>query len=301
MSAGADSLKSVLYALAANFGIAIGKTVAAVITRSGSMQAEAIHSFADCANQVLLLWGMRQSKSPPTSDFPMGHGKAIYFWSFVVSLLLFSVGGLFSVYEGWHKLHDTEPLSRPGLALGILGFSMVLESFSLYGALREIRKEFNGRSLWRWFRESRKAELVVIVGEDIAALAGLALAFTFVLLTVATGNPMWDALGSIAVGVLLVLVAYFVSVEIKAMLLGQSAEAPVREGIHRSVAMHPGVEQVLEIITLHFGDAVMVAVKAKMKPQPSVDALCEVINDAERRLKQEFPDVRWVFFEPDVR
>lgn len=301
MSAGADSLKSVLYALGANFGIALAKTAAAIITKSGSMMAEAIHSFADCSNQVLLLWGMKQAKQPASADFPMGHGKAIYFWSFLVAVLLFTVGGLFSAYEGWHKLHDPQPLNSPWIAVGVLVFGLALECVSLRACLVEVNKVRNGRSLWQWFRQSRQAELVVILGEDIAALFGLGLALVFILLTIATGNPIYDAIGTLAIGILLLVVAVLVAVEVKALLVGQSADTPMREGIHRNLALHPGVEQILHIITLHFGDHVMVAVKAKMKPQPSADALCEVINEAERGLKQEFPGVKWVFFEPDVR
>ena len=300
MSAQADSLKSVLYALAANFGIALAKTVAAVITKSGSMLAEAIHSFADCGNQALLLWGMKSAKQAPDEDHPLGYGKAIYFWSFVVAILLFSVGGLFSIYEGWHKLHSTEPLNKPWIALGVLLFSIVLEGFSMAGCMREVNKVRAGRSWWQWFKESRQAELVVIFGEDFAALCGLTLAFFAVLATMLTGNPFYDALGSIAIGVLLVVVAFFVSVEVKAMLVGQSAEAPVREGIRAFIGKAPPVEQVLNVITLHFGDDVMVAVKARFSEAASVGQVAARINEIEAGLKREFPQVKWVFFEPDT-
>jgi cation diffusion facilitator family transporter len=300
MSAQADSLKSVLYALGANFGIAVAKTVAAVITNSGSMVAEAIHSYADCGNQTLLLWGMKSAKRKADEDHPLGYGKAIYFWSFVVAVLLFSVGGLFSVYEGWHKLHSTEPLNRPEIALGVLLFGIVLESFSMWGCMREVNKVRAGRSWFRWFRESRQAELVVIFGEDLAALAGLTFAFGAVGLTMLTGNPVYDAMGSIAIGVLLIVVAFFVAVEVKALLVGQSAEAPVREAIHAAVGRAPAVEQVLNVITLHFGDDVMVAVKARFKETHSVGQLSAEINALEAAMKQEFPQVKWIFFEPDT-
>ena len=300
MSAQADSLRSVLYALAANFGIALAKTVAAVITKSGSMLAEAIHSFADCGNQALLLWGMKSAKRRADDDHPLGYGKAIYFWSFVVAILLFSVGGLFSIYEGWHKLHSTEPLNQPWIALGVLLFSIVLEGFSMAGCMREVNKVRAGRSWWRWFRESRQAELVVIFGEDLAALCGLTLAFFAVLATMLTGNLVFDALGSIAIGVLLVVVAFFVSIEVKAMLVGQSAEGPVRRGINAFIGKVPVVEEVLNVITLHFGDDVMVAVKARFRDSGSVAQLAAQINDIEAGLKREFPQVKWVFFEPDA-
>ena len=301
MSAQADSLKSVLYALAVNFAIAIGKTVAALYTKSGAMLAEAIHSFADCANQGLLLWGMRASKQVADEDHPLGYGKAIYFWSFVVAILLFSVGGLFSIHEGWHKLHHPEPLQQPWIAIGVLLVSVILESLSMAGCVREVNKIREGRSWLQWFRESRQAELLVVFGEDLAALCGLSIALVAVCVAVVTGDPMFDALGSIAVGVLLVVVAYFVSVEVKAMLVGQSAEAPVRRGIHNYVATAPAVEQVLNIITLHFGDDLMVAVKARMRETVSAAKLSEQINEVEAGLKQAFPQIKWVFFEPDTK
>jgi len=294
MSAQADSLKSVLYALGANFGIAIAKSVAAYITKSGAMLAEAIHSFADCSNQALLLWGMKRAKRAPDEDHPLGYGKAIYFWSFVVAILLFSV------YEGWHKLHAPEPLNKPWIAIGVLVFAIVLEALSLAGCMREVNKVRAGRSWWRWFRESRQAELVVIFGEDLAALFGLSFALVAVLITVATGNPVYDALGSVAIGVLLIVVAFFVAVEVKALLMGQSAETPVRKSIETFIGNAAGVEAVLNVITLHFGDSLMVAVKARFRPAASVGELATQINGIESGLKREFPQVKWVFFEPDV-
>lgn len=300
MSAQADSLKSVLYALGANFGIAVAKSVAAAITKSGSMLAEAIHSFADCGNQALLLWGMKSAKAPPDEDHPLGYGKAIYFWSFVVAVLLFSVGGLFSVYEGWHKLHSTEPLNQPLIALGVLALGIVLESLSMRACMREVNKVRGGRSWYQWFRESRQAELVVIFGEDLAALLGLSLAFLAVLATMVTGNPVYDAMGSIAIGALLIIVAFFVAIEVKALLVGQSAEAPVREAIQAYIGMALSVEEVLHVITLHFGDDVMVAVKARFKETHSVGQLSAEINALEAAMKQEFPQVKWIFFEPDT-
>jgi cation diffusion facilitator family transporter len=300
MSAQADSLKSVLYALGANFGIAVAKTVAAVITKSGSMLAEAIHSYADCGNQALLLWGMKTAKGKPDDDHPLGYGKAIYFWSFVVAVMLFTVGGMFSIYEGWHKLHSTEPLNQPLIALGVLAFGIVLESLSMRACMREVNKVRGDRSWFTWFRESRQAELVVIFGEDLAALLGLSFAFVAVLATMITGNPVYDALGSMAIGVLLVVVAFFVAVEVKGLLVGQSAEAPVREAIQAYIGMALSVEEVLNVITLHFGDDVMVAVKARFKETHSVGQLAAEINALEAAMKQEFPQVKWIFFEPDT-
>ena len=185
MSHAADSLKSVLYALGANFAIALAKSGGAAYTGSSAMLAEAIHSFADCGNQGLLLWGMRRAGKAPTADHPLGYGKAVYFWSFIVALMLFSMGGLFSIYEGAHKLGSPEPMKDAWVALAILGFGIVAESVSLWGALREIDKERGRRGYWAWFRGSRTSELVVIFGEDLAALGGLVLAFGFIVVALA--------------------------------------------------------------------------------------------------------------------
>src|SRR5438445_13240304 len=227
----ADSTRAVFYALGANFAIAGTKYVAAAMTGSSSMLAEAVHSSADCANQLLLLLGLKRSKRPPTLEFPLGFGKEIYFWSFVVAMMLFSLGGLFSIYEGWHKLHSEAELERPLLALGVLAFGIGAEGFSMWGALREVNKMRGSRSLWQWFQGSRNAELVVIFGEDLAALIGLSLAFIAVVATWVTGNVVYDALGSIAIGVLLVVVAVAVAREVKALLIGQGGDAPVRADV----------------------------------------------------------------------
>src|ERR671919_2920535 len=196
MAGKADSVRTILYALGANLAIAAAKTAAAIATGSSSMLAEAIHSYADSGNQALLLWGMKQAKRPPSPDYPLGWGKAVFFWSFIVALVLFSLGGLFSLYEGWHKLHSEESLNYPWVAVGILVFGIVAEIISLRACLHEVNKVRNGRTLWRWFRESRQSELVVILGEDLAALLGLAFALAAILVTIHTGDVMWDAVGS---------------------------------------------------------------------------------------------------------
>lgn len=299
MSGKADSLKSVLYALGANFAIALAKGTGAAYTGSSAMLAEAIHSFADCGNQGLLLWGMRSVRRPPTDEHPLGFGKAIYFWSFIVALMLFSMGGLFSIYEGVHKLSSPEPLKHAWLALAILGFSIVAEAFSLWGALREIDKERATQGYWRWFRRSRTSELVVIFGEDLAALGGLALAFGFILATLATGDPMWDALGSVAIGALLVLVAVLVGREVASMLVGQSADPQVVQAMREHLARQPEVQRVLNLITQQLGPDVMLAVKATMAPQGGERQMIDAVNRAERSLREAFPQLRWCFFEVD--
>ena len=296
-----DAGRAILYALGANFAIAVAKYAAAVATGSGAMLAEAVHSTADCGNQLLLMLGMRRARREPTPDHPLGFGKETYFWSFMVAVLLFSVGGLFSIYEGWHKLVAPEPVARPLLALGVLAFGLVAESFSMWGVLREVAKARAGRSLRTWLGETRNSELVVVLGEDFAALVGLALAFAAVLATWLTGNPAFDAGGSIAVGVLLVVVAVAIAVQVKSLLVGQGVEPAQREAMVRFIVAQDAVAEVLDVLTLHMGDDVMVAVKARMHPQRDVDALVRAINAIEAALRERFPQVRWVFFEPDVR
>ena len=299
MAGKADSVRSILYALGANLAIAAAKTGAAIATGSSSMLAEAIHSYADSGNQALLLLGMKQAKRPPSPDYPLGWGKALFFWSFIVALVLFSLGGLFSVYEGWHKLQATEPLSYPWVAVGILVFGLVAESVSLRACLQEVNKLRSGRSLWRWFRESRQSELVVILGEDLAALLGLALALVAILLTIFSGNPVWDALGSMAIGLVLIVVAILIAHEIKGLLIGQSADAETEMRLRNFLEKHENVERVLRLLTLQLGTSLMVAVKAKMKGATAAE-LVEGINRTEKALRAEFPEIQWLFFEPDV-
>ena len=300
MSSKADSLKTIFFALGANFAIFISKLVAALLTGSGSMLAEAVHSLADCGNQGLLLLGMKKAKRPPSPDFPLGYGKAIYFWSFLVALLLFTVGGAFSVYEGIHKLHAPEPLRWPWLAVGVLAFGIIAESFSMWGAMREINKARGRSSLWRWFRDSRQSELIVIFGEDLAALLGLVVALIAVLLTMLTGNPLFDALGSIAIGALLVIVASFIAIEIHALLIGQSVEPRVKAAMLEFLNGRPEIQRVFNLITLQLGPDVMVAVKAEMSRDLATKGLVAEINRVEAAMKAQFPEIRWSFFEPDV-
>ena len=300
MAGGADSTRAILFALGANFAIAVAKGVAAFFTGSSAMLAETVHSLADCGNQLLLLLGMKQAKRPASPDYPLGYGKAIYFWSFLVAVMLFTVGGMFSLYEGVHKLQHPEELRQWWWAAGVLVFGIAAESVSMRACLQEVNKSRGERSLWQWFRESRQAELVVIFGEDLAALLGLVFALIAVLLAVFTGNPVWDAIGTIAIGVLLIVVAVFVAIEVKAMLIGQSVDPARQQAIRAFVEARPEVGQVLNLITLQLGNDVLVSVKAEMREGQSASALLEQINDVERAMKREFPDIRWSFFEPDL-
>ena len=297
------STRAILYALGANFGIAVSKFGAAWWTNSGSMLAEAIHSTADCVNQLLLLLGMREAKRPESDDHPLGYHRVTYFWSMIVALLLFFMGGAFSVYEGVERLRHPHPIENGLVALLVLGVAVVLETFSLAGAMREIRKVARGKPYLRWFRETRESELMVVAGEDIAALAGLTLAFCAVGAALVTGNPLWDALGTLSVGVVLMVIAVLVMIEVKGLIVGESASPELREEIKRFVADQPEVAEVLNVITLAWGDMLVIAVKARMAEVERISGaqLVERINVVEARMQAAFPRAKWVFFEPDVK
>jgi cation diffusion facilitator family transporter len=300
MSEHGSSAKAILYAFLANLFIAITKSGAAMYTHSGSMMAEAIHSFADCGNQVLLYLGLKQAQRPPDALHPLGHGRLTYFWSFIVALLLFSAGGLFSIYEGWHKLHAPEALHQVWVALVVLGVSIALETGSLVGCLREIAKLRRGRSLMRWVHTTRNAELVVVLGEDIAALLGLIIAFVFVSVAALTGDTRFDAAGSIAVGVVLIAISAFIAIRIKRLLVGTSAEEDVQEAITDLIRRDPEIHGLFNAITQQMGPQVMLAAKIRMRPGISIESAVASINALERRIKERFPEVGWCFIEPDL-
>ena len=302
MAGGGDSTRAIFFALGANFSLAVAKGVAAFFTGSSAMLAETVHSFADCGNQGLLLLGMKQSKRPATPEYPLGYGKAIYFWSFLVALMLFTVGGMFSLYEGIHKLqvHEAVDIGKLWWAVGVLVFGIVVEGISMRACLQEVNKSRGHRSLWRWFRESRQAELVVIFGEDLAALLGLVFALFAVALTMVTGNPLWDALGTIAIGALLIIVAVFVAIEVKALLIGQSVDPERQQQIHQFLDGRPEIAETVSVLTLQLGNDVMVSVQARMRERENVRVMVGEINTVEVAMKQAFPEVRWSFFEPEA-
>ena len=300
MAGKVNSLRTIFYALGANFAIFLAKGAAALITGSSAMFSEGVHSLADCGNQLLLLLGMKRAQRPANPDYPLGYGKEIYFWSFLVAVMLFTVGGMFSFYEGLHKLQSKEPLNYPWLAIGVLTFGILAESVSMRACLAEVAKARGESSLWQWFRTSRQAELVVIFGEDLAALLGLAFALLAVVATMVTGDPVYDAIGSLGIGALLITVAIFVAIEIKAMLIGQSVEPIQREAIRQFITGRPEIKQVFSLITLQMGNDIMVAVQAEMtEPDASTAVNIQRINETEKALKLAFPEVRWSFFEPD--
>mgnify|MGYP000878745753 CR=1 FL=1 len=292
-------MSAILYALSANAGIAASKAAAAAYTGSSAMLAEAVHSAADCANQLLLLLGIKQARREPSAQHPLGYGKATYFWSFMVALMLFSLGGAFSIYEGVHKLSRPEPLENPWVAVIVLAVGVVLEAWSLKGCIAEIREKAGAIPLWRYFKESRESELIVVMGEDIAALCGLAIALAAVLLAMATGNPLFDAVGSIAVGVLLIVVAIGVGLQVQSLLIGESAAPESEQAMAEWLEARPEVEEVYNLITFQMGSYIFAAVKARMAEDVSAPGLVAAINRVQDEFKGSFPEIRWVFFEPD--
>jgi cation diffusion facilitator family transporter len=297
---GSNPTKAIMYAFFANLGVAVTKAVAAWLTGSSALAAEAIHSGADVANQLLLLVGLKRSQQPADSEHPLGYGKASYFWSFMVAILLFSLGGSFSILEGVHKLKQPEPMTHAWVALLVLTVSIALEGLSLRGCLAEIKKVQNGRTLREWVRATRSSELLVVLGEDFAALVGLSIALVFVLLAVATGNPGYDALGSICIGVLLVLVAIFISIKVKSLLIGRSADPQTVERIRAIIAADPDVLELFNAVTLQMGPRALLAIKIRMRGTLSVGEAARAINQLERDIKAALPDIGWCFVEIDV-
>lgn len=292
--------RAILYAFLANGGIALAKTWAAWLTGSGSMLAEAIHSYADTGNQVLLYLGLKQSTRPPDKEHPLGYGKLSYFWSFIVALMLFSLGGMFSIYEGVHKFNHPEPLTEVWIAIGVLGVAIVLETFSLMGCLREISVIRGERPFRLWLKHTRSSELIVVLGEDVAALIGLTLALIFVSLAAVTGNPMFDAIGSICIGAILIVISIFLTMRMRSLLVGRSADPMIQEAITEIIRHDEDIEDVFNAITLQLGPDTLLAAKIKLRSGMDIDTAVANINELERRLKEEIPDLKWCFIEPDV-
>jgi cation diffusion facilitator family transporter len=299
-SSHSGTARAILYAFLANGGIAVAKSVVAWITGSGSMLAEAIHSYADTGNQVLLFIGLKQSRRAPDAEHPLGYGKLSYFWSFMVALMLFTLGGLFSIYEGVHKLQHPEPLSRIWLAILVLVIAIVLESFSLAGCIREINVIRAKRPFRAWLRDTRNSELVVVLGEDIGALLGLVLALLFVSLAALTGDAAYDAIGSMCIGVVLLVISAFLTLRIRSLLVGRSADPIIQDVIDRIIAEDDDIEHVFNAITLQLGPDTLLAAKIKLASGIDIDTAVAHINELERRLKEQVPGLKWCFIEPDV-
>ncbi len=294
------STKVVLTSLAANLAIATAKTGAAVFTRSGSMLAEAIHTLADSLNQVLLLVGIKQSSAGPSERHPLGTGRASYFWSFIVALMLFFGGGVFSIGEGVEKVLHPEPLHHVGVGLGILGFSFVLEALSLRQCVNEVNRKRGATPFLAFLDITKDAELVVCTGENFAAVVGLGVAFASMAAAMYV-DPRFDGLGSILVGAVLVWVAWFLARKVKSLLLGEKADPEVDGAVRAAAKEDPRIRDVLRLITVQQGPGeVMIAVKLRIDDSLSCAEVVSLINEFEQRVRRAMPDVKWQFIEPDT-
>ena len=295
------STAHILQSLLVNVAIAAVKGGAALFTRSGSMLAEALHSAADCANQVLLLVGVRQARKRPDESHPLGYGRALYFWSFLVALLLFVGGGVFSIHEGVDKILRPEPIEHVFWGVGVLSVSLALEGYALISNVREMNRRRGDTSFFRYLRDTKESDLIVVFGENAADVLGLAVSLVALLLAHYTGNNRWDGIGSVVIGVVLVSVAGFLAREVKSLLVGEAAHPDIADVARQEALSTAHVERVLDLITIQQGPAeVLLAIKLAFTPDANIDDVCHAINDFERRLRAKRPEVRWCFVEPDI-
>jgi cation diffusion facilitator family transporter len=293
------SHKAIAAAFFANLGIAVSKFVAFAFTGAASMLAESIHSVADTGNQALLFLGGRRARRPASATHQFGYGRERYFWAFVVALVLFSLGSLFAVYEGVQKLIDPHKLDSPIFAFGVLGIAIVLESYSLRTAVIETRKVKGNRSWWRFIRTSKVPELPVVLLEDVGALTGLVFALLGVTLATVTDEPAWDALGSVAIGLLLGVIAVILAIEMKSLLIGEAATPEVESQIRAAIEDSDDVEHLIHLRTEHLGpDDLLVAAKVDLGDQSSRE-LSKSIDDLESRIRARVPAARVIYIEPD--
>jgi cation diffusion facilitator family transporter len=294
-------VRAVLAALAANVGIAITKVVAFAFTGSASMLAESAHSLADSANQLLLLLGRSRARRTETEQHPFGFGTERYFYAFVVAVVLFTAGAVFSGYEAVHKITHPEPVRTPAVAFAVLAVAIVAESLSLRTAVRESRRERQRSSWLAFIRRAKAPELPAILLEDVAALTGLVFALLGVALAVITGNGVWDGAGSLAIAVLLACVAVILAVEMKSLLIGESASAEVVREIVGALADGPEVERVIHLRTMHVGpESLLVAAKIAVRHDETAAAIAAGIDAAERRVRAAVPIADLIYLEPDL-
>jgi len=303
------STKAIVAAMAANLGIAITKFLAFLLSGASSMLAESIHSVADTTNQILLLVGQRRAKRQADEEHPFGYGRSRYVYAFIVAIILFSVGGVFALYEGYEKVlhiqqHPDEPALDPAwwwLPLVVLVIAIGLESFSLATAVRESRRSKGPESWIGFIRRAKSPELPVVLLEDFAALIGLVFALLGVGLTAITGNGLFDAIGTFAIGVLLVLVAIVLGIEMGSLLVGEGATTKDLRAIRNAIESHPAVERIIHIKTLYVGpEELMVGAKLAFPPGRTLGELAPAIDDVERAVREAVPAARIIYFEPDV-
>jgi len=300
MSHEGESTGEIIKSLVVNVLIAAAKGVAAVVSGSGAMLAETLHSSADCGNQLLLLRGVKATKRPPDAQHPLGHGRQMYFYSFIVALLLFFGGGVFSIHEGVEKILHPEAVEDITMAMVILGISLVLEGWSCYGNVVQLNKRRGDIPFVQYLRETKDSDLIVVFGENSAAVLGLIFASTALVLARVTGDGRWDGIGSLSIGLVLVGVATFLAGEIKSLLVGESADRKTVAMLEALAEEDPNIVKVLNVIALQQGPGeVMLAMKVQMIPGLTTETLVDAINAFERQIKVRAPAVKWSFIEPD--
>lgn len=293
--------RAIIAALAANLGIAVTKFVAFAFSGSSSMLAEGVHSLADTGNQGLLLLGGRKAKKKADADHPFGYGRERYVYAFVVSIILFSIGGVFSLYEGYEKLHDPHPLENAWLPIVVLVIAIGLESFSFRTAIIEANHARGKDSIFQFIRHAKAPELPVVLLEDFAALIGLVLALSGVGLTILTGDPVFDAIGTLCIGVLLVLVAIVLGIETKSLLVGEGANPADTESIRTAINANEQVEALIHMKTLYLGpEELLVAAKVAFARTKTLSDVAESINQLEAAIRTVVPTARVIYIEPDV-
>lgn len=293
--------RAILAAMLANAGIAVAKFVAYLVTGSSSMLAESIHSVADTSNQGLLLLGGRLARRDADDIRQFGYGRERYFWAFVVALVLFALGGLFSIYEGIEKIRHPHQLESIGWAIGVLLFAIVAETLSFRTAIVESKKVKCDQDWWDFIRKSRSPELPVVLLEDSGALVGLVLALVGVSLTAGTGDPVWDAIGTLAIGVLLIVISVVLTVEMRSLLIGESAEQAHVSALVAAAESAPHVTRVIDLRTQHIGpDELLVAGKVEIDRRMSMAEVSAAINGIEMALRQAVPLKMQIYLEPDL-
>lgn len=294
--------KAIIAAMSANLGIAVTKFVAFVVTGSSSMLSEAIHSVADTSNQVLLLVGGKRSQRAPDEVHQFGYGRTRYVYSFVVAIILFMLGGVFSLYEGFHKIQHPEHMDKVWIAYLVLGIAIALEGFSFHTAYREANHSRGNRTLFQYIKDARQPELPVVLLEDLGALIGLFLALVGITLAVVTGDARWDGIGALAIGTLLLFIAVFLAFEVAGLLVGESALPEQEDAIRAAVAAAAGLDGVIHLRTMHTGpDELLVGAKVAVEATTAAEDVARAIDAAEVAVREAVPTAKWIYIEPDIQ
>lgn len=293
--------RAIYYALASNIAVAACKFGAAFYTNSGSALAEAVHSSADCLNQLALLVGHRAARAPPDDQHPLGFGRETYFYAMLVAVQLFIIGGVASIAIGGFRAVRHSQLEHPVLAMGVLCASGFIEALALRASIRTIEPSHRAKGLLHWFKESGRPAVMLAVSEDLGAVAGVLVSLTAIGIAMLTGNPLYDSLGSIGVGLVLMVTALFSMREIKSLVVGESAHRHIREEMCAWLTERSDIRRIVSLIALRWSDDLVVAIQAELEPHDNASELVRTINRIEHDLRERFPYARWIFFEPELQ